>query len=534
MKSPDTRLPLPAKSVLAAGFAIAIVLAWLPIEHTIGRFIYDDMFYYLKVAQNLAVGNGSTFDGIHPTNGYHPLWMLIMTLLAGVFSGDMLVHAALTLGAVLHVTQGYLMLRLLARVARPAIALGLTALYILNWRTLSINLNGLEAALAIVLTLLVMDRLMTWPQSPSYKDAVTLGLLIGLAVLSRFDLLLLAMLVGIYVFLSPLYPKVYTIKSRLALGSAFALSAMLLVSIWFLFSYHVSGTLLPNSRHAVKLLTGVGYDYGNMAQMRDMLIDQVWSFIWWSSDISNLFGIFPVIAPDGRGMILSAGLLVILFMTVFFVFILNSKERNVRLAVLPMMYFAMHFGYYAVFHRIEVRYVLPSLAVFMIALAAAVEVIARSASAKGNIRILLPVFGIASVFSLYSGITAYQAGHASVRVHKYHYVARDMAAWLAANKPGTVTAAWNAGILGYYSDTVLINLDGVINDGALDAIRDKRLDDYILESGVTLIIDEPGQMNYNLQRFSARPDELNWLGPVVHESRDDEGRIIIARQVILP
>src|SRR5512135_1527600 len=40
-------------------------------------FIRDDAYYYFKVAQNISEGHGSTFDGIHPTNGYHPLWMLI-------------------------------------------------------------------------------------------------------------------------------------------------------------------------------------------------------------------------------------------------------------------------------------------------------------------------------------------------------------------------------------------------------------------------------------------------------------------------
>src|SRR3989304_7824872 len=40
-------------------------------------FIRDDAYYYFKVAQNISEGLGSTFDGIIPTNGYHPLWMLI-------------------------------------------------------------------------------------------------------------------------------------------------------------------------------------------------------------------------------------------------------------------------------------------------------------------------------------------------------------------------------------------------------------------------------------------------------------------------
>src|SRR5689334_1699423 len=38
---------------------------------------FDDAWYYLTIGRNLANGQGSTFDGINLTNGYHPLWQLI-------------------------------------------------------------------------------------------------------------------------------------------------------------------------------------------------------------------------------------------------------------------------------------------------------------------------------------------------------------------------------------------------------------------------------------------------------------------------
>lgn len=41
----------------------------------------DDFFYYLKIAENIVNGNGSTFNGIVDTNGYHPLWLIVLTIL---------------------------------------------------------------------------------------------------------------------------------------------------------------------------------------------------------------------------------------------------------------------------------------------------------------------------------------------------------------------------------------------------------------------------------------------------------------------
>ena len=46
-----------------------IVLTW---------FNTDDAFYYFKTAQNIVEGHGVTFDGIARTNGFHPLWMIIL------------------------------------------------------------------------------------------------------------------------------------------------------------------------------------------------------------------------------------------------------------------------------------------------------------------------------------------------------------------------------------------------------------------------------------------------------------------------
>ena len=61
--------------------AIAVTVVWLVIvlvwQDAPFALTFDDAFYYFGIARNVAHGHGSTFDGIDPTNGYHPLWMLI-------------------------------------------------------------------------------------------------------------------------------------------------------------------------------------------------------------------------------------------------------------------------------------------------------------------------------------------------------------------------------------------------------------------------------------------------------------------------
>ncbi|KPK53757.1 MAG: hypothetical protein AMJ63_05415 [Myxococcales bacterium SG8_38_1] len=50
--------------------------------------VFDDAYYYLQVAYNIAHGAGSTFDGITKTNGYQPLWMAIVVAIEFVFRFD--------------------------------------------------------------------------------------------------------------------------------------------------------------------------------------------------------------------------------------------------------------------------------------------------------------------------------------------------------------------------------------------------------------------------------------------------------------
>jgi len=77
------------------------------IEAIFGYFA-DDAFYYLTVAKNSTFGF-FTFDGEQPTNGFHPLWQYILTVLFGVLGRhdlQMQMYVTYMLGAVF-VTLGF-------------------------------------------------------------------------------------------------------------------------------------------------------------------------------------------------------------------------------------------------------------------------------------------------------------------------------------------------------------------------------------------------------------------------------------------
>ena len=114
---------------------------------------YDDAFYYFQIAWRLAEGEFSTFDGITRTNGYHPLWLLLITPFYWVFDKTEALSAIKAFEVML-VAGGVALVAGAARVARlPWILLfaALPALY----RQPAL-FKGMEAAAALFLLCLFL------------------------------------------------------------------------------------------------------------------------------------------------------------------------------------------------------------------------------------------------------------------------------------------------------------------------------------------------------------------------------------------
>ena len=63
-----------------AGYFTYYALSALDLTALLRDVNVDDSFYYFQIARNMAEGRFSTFDGgITRTNGYHPVWMLLIT-----------------------------------------------------------------------------------------------------------------------------------------------------------------------------------------------------------------------------------------------------------------------------------------------------------------------------------------------------------------------------------------------------------------------------------------------------------------------
>lgn len=157
--------------------------------------VQDDSFYYLLPAFRLKSAGFFTFDGIHRTYGFQPLYELVLALLALPF-GDLhlFFRAALALNLALHLGAALLLYRVVGRLAASLGGVGsagfalLAAGFFLSNPIAVLSAQTLkENALATLLLLAIVDRLVARPESERASPAANLlvGALCAALVLAR-------------------------------------------------------------------------------------------------------------------------------------------------------------------------------------------------------------------------------------------------------------------------------------------------------------------------------------------------------------
>ena len=125
----------------------------------------DDAFYYFQIAFNLAEGKFSTFDGgITRTNGYHPLWLFLITPFYWVFDREAALFAIKAFEVML-IASGVALVTAAARLARLPWVLIFAALPMLyQQRALFM---GMEAAAGLFMLGLFILTTCLFARSPA-------------------------------------------------------------------------------------------------------------------------------------------------------------------------------------------------------------------------------------------------------------------------------------------------------------------------------------------------------------------------------
>jgi hypothetical protein len=212
-------------------------------------FEEDDFFYYLKVAENLARGAGSTFNTLVPTNGYHPLWLLVLTAIREfVHSGRGMLAAVAVMIFAATIATYVLCRRLLADTGTDALVANALAIYVAIY-SIHVFYGGMEVILTIPLIFaiaLVVQREEWWTRG--FGQSFALGLMIAAMVLSRLDSMLLALLLLAGLLTQP------ELRSRIRLpqmaGLALGVSP---IAVYLAVNHHYFHTWTPISGMAKQL-----------------------------------------------------------------------------------------------------------------------------------------------------------------------------------------------------------------------------------------------------------------------------------------
>jgi hypothetical protein len=162
-------------------------------SHAPLSFYQDDAFYYFQIARNLAWHHVSSFDGIHLTNGYHPLWMMLLVVLNLLASGKTFFVLVQTVAFASFVVS-FLAARSLFRIISSDRMLTQAAASAVALQCLLLQ-SGMEVTLTLplVLSLCCIRLRPHFHWTP--RNATGYGLLCALVVLSRIDsIIFIAML----------------------------------------------------------------------------------------------------------------------------------------------------------------------------------------------------------------------------------------------------------------------------------------------------------------------------------------------------
>jgi len=245
-------------AALPALVGVALVL-WLILfgkENHLLACLKDDGYYYLVLARNIAAGQGATFDGLGPTNGFHPLWTMCLT---PFFIGDPEslfgpVRAMIALALMMHLGAALAIRQAVNRFADSGVANITALLYIGNPLALYLVVSGMESpVVALIVAMLAMASIRIQQGDlalDNVKGALQVGVLCGLCMLARTEMI---MLVGIVLAQAVLWPTAGTGGSwsvRLRGGLAAGLTASAVVAPWLAWNLWRFGSVVQVSAQA--------------------------------------------------------------------------------------------------------------------------------------------------------------------------------------------------------------------------------------------------------------------------------------------
>ena len=467
----------------------AVTLAWLVVvvawRDAPFALTFDDAFYYFGIARNVAHGHGSTFDGIDPTNGYHPLWMLMAVPVYATGLDDtaavrvLLALQVVIYGAALGVVASVAGRAIgdwkrlvgarpgdgerLARWATAAVAVAL-AVGGGNPFVVKIFVNGLESGVLVVLDALVLAVGARWRgrwlTGGSGRARLGVSALLALTILARTDSVLLLAALGLWCLFEARPLGRQAIRP---IAQLFALPAATLVA------YLVSN----------EVQFGIWLQISGIVKREPVTVPRV-AIMAVVVALAVAIGRWGLRRSPGSGG--------------------NSRFPRVARFTTSTAWYAgfclVMVAYYQVLQSQQWPWYFCPVVVYLLFLlvlgvADLTETAALEAPRETSpIRALGPIMAIIFV-PLLVALVLQTRTFADPHLRSIELANRDAGVWIDANlSADTVLASWDAGVVGYFSHRPMVNLDGVANSNEYyQAARHSGLEKFLTDRSVNGIVN---------------------------------------------
>lgn len=477
--------------LLSIAAAVRWPFATLDFNSLLTTYIADDAFYYFKIASHWAADHRITYDGDQLSNGFHPLWLALITpfYTAANHGVDFVYRVQwlmfgidlLTVVALFHVLQKMKTGLLVSCIG--------TLLFCVHSSFVDIQMNGLETSLNTLLLLLLCSSFISLfrQQNYAWRTGVCFGVLAGFAFLARTDNAVTVLLLFLCLAWCGRQQWQRSFPPLLVAGAIAALIAL----PWLLWNWWNFGSIVQSSGKIETIYWGESQFRWQHTAFSFLMMP--WKVYEQLQAFGRLF-----IAPVSNAKFISIGVIAFFAGSLFWLRYSRCVPREIKALAVFSFAVLVVFIYHAAFRSfVRTWYYIP---VAMMLLLLVTAVVAQMPKKLGVSVLLLCVL---SVVMLYSPLKLTR----EVTEPSSHQVVAD---WINANTPpNAVVGSMNSGVLSYLVQRKVINLDGVVDVRSMRAHWQKRQPEYIHERGINYLVDNDGA-----RAFFCRENPLHTCVPV--------------------
>jgi hypothetical protein len=469
--------------------------ARLGLDHLMRDGLADDAFYYFVIARHIPEFN----SGIS-CSGFHPLYAALIAPFHLALDPEAAIVASLGCLVLFQAIGALLVHHLLSTMWSSPIAGTCAVAWACSGQLYLVALSGVEAIVATACALLLLTRIVevaARPELASLRDMMGVGGLCGLAFLARMDSPIVVAPFMAWLLIQLAW------RGRAGEMLALVLSSAVIPSAWLAYVHVATGQFLPTSMAALRLAgagEGSGVPWERSVRLASALVRRFLAFLVPEARVAGWGGPIAVAAVAGALlMLVGLGLRTLRDRPD-----IGDWTRVARFSALITCGLSAWAAYYCLFQGTLQFWYAGHLA--LLAYATALPLLLALAYRFAHARAALAV----SAAMVLLAATSHPPRPLFPQEYDKYQAALALKV-VFGDPPERRIGAFNTGIYKYFSGLDVINLDGVVNPRALEALRGHDLPRYVHHERIGYLIEQDDDEGLRWVRDDPRFTLTRWL-----------------------